>query len=312
MSAERIEKEAIRSLWLAAVKEVAKEHPETDVPWYLTLSGAEARDIQLLIDEGLLGLTEVRSIQEKDQHKVVAVENSNQAILELQKRLPGLKIKRAPFQNLIHGNDVFSWPEGDDVKYCRAHIVNLDLNDPLRGITCGGEVNFPVLSWIRKLCQLHSRAPRYNWTLCLTLHGEIVWPEEVNTWIKNFFAENLRREPDFATACREFLGEELVNQVTDGAPIDFCTLDREGQQKIIMVMVPKMIAKLVHIEGWKVSTQRNLSYGQEGYAPMVTWIVRFTWSSHGSSQPDALYRTALKDIFSGAGVIAENGKIDIK
>ncbi len=158
MLAERIEKKTIRSLWLAAVKEVAKEHPETDVPWYLTLSGAEAHDIQLLIDEGLLALTEVRSIQEKDQHKVVAVENSNEAILNLQKKLPGLKIKRAPFQSLIRGNDVFAWPEGDDEKYCRAHIVNLDLNDPLKGIACSGDVNFPVLSWIRKLCQLHSRS----------------------------------------------------------------------------------------------------------------------------------------------------------
>lgn len=309
MLAERIEKKAVRALWLAAVKEVAQEYPETDVPWYLTLSGAEAHDIQLLIDEGLLALTEVRSIQEKDQHKVVAVENSNQAILDLQRKLPGLKIKRAPFQDLIRGNDVFRWPEGDDEKYCRAHIVNLDLNDPLRGITCGGQVNFPVLSWIRKLCQLHSRAPRYDWTLCLTLHGEVVWPQEVNIWIRNFFAENLRREPDFAKACREFLGEELVTQVTDCAAIDFCTLDRTGQQKIIMVMVPKMIARLVHSEGWKVSTQRNLSYGQEGCAPMVTWIVRFTWSSDGSATPDALYRAALKDIFSWAGIVTDRGKI---
>jgi hypothetical protein len=310
MSEVRIEKNAIRSLWLEAVKEVAKEYPGTDVPWYLTLSGAEARDIQLLIDEGLLSLTEVGSIKENDQHKVVAVERNNQAILELQKKLPGLKIKRAEFRDLIRGDGIFSWPQGDDEKYCRAHIVNLDLNNPLRGATCNGEVTFPVLSWIRKLCQLHARSPRYDWTLCLTLHGEVVWLEEVNTWTKSFLAENLRREPDFAKGCREFLGEELVTQVTGCSPIDFSTLDRTGQQKIIMVMVPKMIAKLVHNEGWNVSTERNLSYGQAGCAPMVTWIVRFTWSSDGSATPDALYRAALKDILSGAGVVTDRGQIE--
>jgi len=312
MSAERIEKQTIRSLWLKVVKEVAQAHPDTDVPWYLTLSGAEAGDIQLLIDEGLLSLTEVRSIQEKDQHKVVAIESSSQAILELQKKLPGLKIKRAPFQNLIRGDGLFSWPQGDDEKYCRAHIVNLDLNNPLNGATCDGEVNFPVLSWIRKLCQLHCKPPRYDWTLCLTLHGEVVWPEEVNAWSKSFLAENLCRDADFARGCREFLGEGLVTQVTGCSPVNFSALDRTGQQKIIMVMVPKIIAKLVHNEGWKISIERNLRYGQEGCAPMVTWIVRFTWSSDGSATPDAIYRAALKGIFSGAGVVTGRGKIKIE
>lgn len=312
MSAERVEKKAIRTLWLSVIREVAAQYPETEVPWYLTLSGAEARDVQLLIDEGLIALTEVHSIREKDQHKVVAVENNNQAILELQKKLPGLKIKKAQFQELIRGEKIFSWPDGDDEKYCRAHVINLDLNAPFRGTICSEDVVFPVLHWVKKLCQLHSKPPRYDWTLCLTLHGEVVWPEEVNTWIKNFLLENLRREPEFAAACREFLGEELVTLVTGGAAIDFRNLDRAEQQKVIMVMVPKMIAKLVHIEGWEVSTQHNLSYGQEECAPMVTWIVRFTWSAEKSSQPDALYRAALRDIFSGTGVIKDDGKIEIK
>ena len=309
MSEVRIEKKAIRSLWLQEVKRVAEEHPKTDVPWYLTLSGAEARDIQLLIDEGLLSLTEVGSIRESDQNKVVAVEKNNQAILELQKKLPGLKIKQAEFQSLICGDGIFSWPRGNDEKYCRAHIVNLDLDNSLRGTADNGEVNFPVLSWIKKLCQLHAKPPRCNWTLCLTLHGEVVWPEEVHMWTKSFLAENLRREPDFAGGCKGLLGKELVTQVEGSSPVDFSTLDRVGQQKIIMVMVPKMIARLVHIEGWNVSTERNLRYGREGCAPMVTWIVRFTWSSDGSARPDALYRTALKDIFSGAGVVTDRGKI---
>jgi len=310
MSEERIEKNVIRSLWLDIVKNVAKEHPETDVPWYITLSGAEARDIQLLIDEEIISLTEVGAIQENDQNKVIAVENNNQAILDLQKKLPGLKIKQAPFQDLIRGESFFSWPEGDDEKFCRAHVVNLDLNSPLRGTAHEGEVRFPVLSWIKKLCQLHGKSPRYDWTLCLTLHGEVVWPEEVSIWTKTFLAENLCREPGFADGCKELLGGDLVTKVRGCSPTKFSNFNKVDQQKIIMVLVPKMIAKLVHNEGWNIATKQNLRYGQEGCAPMVTWIVKFTWTQSGTATPDAIYRAALKDIFSSAGVITDTGEIE--
>ena len=186
MNEERAEKLTIRSLWLEEVKSIAKQYPDSEVPWYLTLSGAEGRDIKLLIDEGLISLTEVGSIDEKDRHKVVAVENNNAAILQLQKKFVGLRIKEAPFQSLIRGDGIFSWPEGKDEKYCRAHIVNLDLNNPLKGIPDNGSVKFPILAWIRKLCEIHAKSPRNDWTLCLTLHGEVVWPKEVNWWMKQF------------------------------------------------------------------------------------------------------------------------------
>ncbi len=178
--------------------------------------------------------------------------------------------------------------------------------------TDNGEVFFPVLSWIRKLCQLHSRPPRYDWTLCLTLHGAVVWPEEVNEWTKSFFAENLRREPNFAKNCEEFLGEELVTQVTGCSPINFSTLDRTGQQKIIMVMVPKMIAKLVHNEGWNVSTEAKPSLWSRRIRPDGDLDSKVHLESEGSSKPDALYRAALKDIFSSAGVVTDRGKIKTK
>ena len=311
MNEERAEKLAIRSLWLKEVKSIAEQYPDSEVPWYLTLSGAEGRDIKLLIDEGLISLTEVGSIQEKDQHKVVAVESRSAAILQLQKKFVGLKIKQVSFESLIRGNDIFRWPEGEDEKYCRAHIVNLDLNNPLRGITDDGSIKFPVLVWIRKLCQLHTKPPRNDWTLCLTLHGEVVWPEEINRWTKQFLVENLSREPDFARSCKEFFEVALYEQISDCNELDFTALDRQDQQKVIMVMVPKIITRLVHSEGWRVSTERNLRYGGDGqHAPMVTWIVKFTWNGDATATPDALYKSALRDIFSGAGIVNKNGKIE--
>lgn len=311
MNEERAEKLTIRSLWLEEVKSIAEQYPESEVPWYLTLSGAEGRDIKLLIDEGLISLTEVGSIEEKDQHKVVAVENSNEAVLQLQKKFVGLRIKQVPFHNLIRGEDIFSWPQGEDEKYCRAHIVNLDLNNPLKGISEDGNAKFPVLDWVHKLCRLHTKSPRNDWTLCLTLHGKVAWPEEVNRWLKQFLLENLSREPDFARSCKEFFEEALYEQISDCSELDFTALDRQDQQKVIMVMVPKIITELVHSQGWSVSTERNLCYGGDSErAPMVTWIVKFTWRGEATATPDARYKSALRDIFSGVGVVSEQGKIE--
>lgn len=315
MNQERAEKLTIRSLWLEEVKSIAEQYPDSEVPWYLTLSGAEGRDIELLIEKGLISLTEVGSIDEKDQHKVVAVENSNKAVLQLQKKFVGLKIKEVQFRDLIRGEGMLRWPQGEDEKYCRAHIVNLDLNSSLKGISDNGDVKFPILDWIRKLCQLHIESPRNDWTLCLTLHGKVAWrkkvKEEVNRWMRQFLLENLRREPDFARSCKEFFEEALYKQISDCNELDFTALDRQDQQKVIMVMVPKIIAELVHSQGWSVSTERNLRYGGEGkHAPMVTWIVKFTWRGEATATPDARYKSALRDIFSGAGVVTERGKIE--
>ncbi len=309
MLEERPEKQAIRLLWLNEVREIARKYPDSEVPWYLTLSGAQGHDIQLIVNEGLISITEVNSIAEKDQFKVVAVERSNTAILELQRRFIGLRIKEVDFRELIRGEGIFSWPKGKDEDICRAHIVNLDLNTPLNATHENEGVIFPVLEWIKKLCQIHGRYSRTEWILCLTLHGEINWPRCVNHWTKNFLRENFRREQLFANNCRAFLGDDFYETVSNDDNIDFTRFSRHHQQKFIMVIVPKIITRLVHNEGWQVRTEKNLSYGQSERAPMVTWIVKFTWAGEAIATPDAMYRSALCDIFSNIGIVTENGEI---
>ncbi len=279
-------------------------------PLYLTLCGAEGHDIQMLLDEGIISKTEIGTIAGTDEHKIVAVENSNEAILQLQKKFIGLRIKEAPFQNLIRGEELFSWPQGVDEVYCRARVVNLDLNAPLRAkLSDHNSVQFPIMVWIKKLCQIHAKSPKLRWTLCLTLHGEMVWPEKVNFWTQKFLVENFRREQAFVDSCRSFLGNTMVEQITTAASIDFKAFSREDQQKLIMVMVPKLIAQLVHSEGWDVHTEKNLRYGNHPNAPMVTWIVNFTWDGVSTATPDALYRKALANIFSKVGIIDTQGRI---
>src|SRR5262245_37762567 len=78
-------KQAMRNLWLDIAKECNQTTPDT-IPLYLTLSGAEGHDIQRLIDEGILELTETRSVATGHQSKVVAIEHNPLAVLHLQKK----------------------------------------------------------------------------------------------------------------------------------------------------------------------------------------------------------------------------------
>ena len=310
MAEERPEKQTIRSLWINAIREIATLYPNSEVPWYLTLPGAEGHDIQRIIDEGIITLTEVNSIVEKDQDKIVAVESNNSAVLSLQKKFIGLRIKETHFQNLIRGERNFSWPECEEQKFCRARIVNLDLNAPLMAEIDEGQVVFPVLAWIKKLCALHAKPPRTDWTLCLTLHAGLGWPEAVNGWTKDFLIENLGREPSFSDGCRKFFGEGLFKLVTEHDKIEFSQLSRENQQRLLMVMVPKVIAHFVHNEGWRVITEQNLRYGGKGkQAAMVTWIIKFSCDPKASATPDYLYRYALSNILGSVGVVDSDGQV---
>ena len=310
MSEDRAEKRAVRSLWVSAVESAAMQHPNSEVPWYLTLPGGEGRDIQLLIQKGLISLTEVNSIAESDQNRIVAVEKNSRAIANLQKLYTGLRILQVDIQALVRGLSDYRWPDGRDIEYCRAHVVNLDLNESFRGEMDNMEVSFPVLTWVHKFCRLHQRPPQMDWTLCLTLHGKLTWNDGVSEWTRQFLLDNLNRESQFAENCKRFLGDVLFSRITDCRVCDFRTLDRADQQKITMVMVPKFIANSVHNHGWHVYTERNLRYVNERHAPMVTWMLKFTWSGHATSQPDAVYRSGLKDIFAGAGIVKDSGEIE--
>jgi len=309
MAEDRPEKMAIRNLWLDEVKAIAKEKPSCEEPWYLTLPGAEGHDIELLIRDGLISLTEVESIAEEDQWKIVAVESSNKAVVALQRKFVGLRIKEVHFGNLVRSEGIFSWPQGEDERCCRALVVNLDLNGPLRAYGDNKQIVFPVLAWIDKLCHIHEKPPQLNWTLFLTLHGEIAWNGAANLYTKRFLCENLNREPSFATECEAFFGPELYEKAIGQDEFDFCDLDRTDQEKILMVMVPKIIAGRVHNRGWRVRTVRNLRYGDAHHAGMVTWIVKFTWDEDAISAPDATYREALRNILSSAGAVANDGKL---
>ena len=310
IKADRPEKQTIRTLWVEKAREYDEQYPEDEELLYLTLSGAEGRDIEQLATNCLIQLTEVGGIAEESQNRIAAVEKDSQAVLALQKRFPGLKIYNAPFQNLLRGEGLLRFPEGDDERLCRARIVNLDLDATLNTKTSDGEIVFPILIWVKKLGQMHANAPRRDWCLCLTLHGEVHWTLEVSGAIQRFLAENFELPSDLRSSSRLLMGDELYESILGENTVDFSGVGRQEQQKLLMIFVPKKIAELVRDQGWKILTRNNLRYGRTGLAPMVTWVLEFIWEKGAANTPAALHRQNLDQILMSAGYVNEKGQIN--
>lgn len=313
MAADRPEKQVIRDFWAQQASSVWEKFAnDPQVPLYVTLSGAEGKDIKRLADEGLLNLTEVGGIATADQNKIVAVEVNHTAEFELRRRFPGLRTYREGFQNLVSGTGITSFPDKDRKRICRARIINLDLTVPLHGdANEDGELQFPVLTWIKKLCQMHAEPPRLEWCLCLTLQGGITWAPEISNDIQAFLGENFHFEKSFGELSRSFLGDTLYNQILGQDPLDFRELTQDERQKVLMAFVPKKITQLVHAEGWRVYTRANIRYGgREDHAPMVSWIFEFRWDRRYSRTPRAVYSDSLADVLRSVKAIHPDGRID--
>lgn len=310
MAEDRPEKRRMRELWAEQVDRARqREHSENE-PLLLTLCGAKALDIDDLLERGIVQETEVGGIATEDARAVVAVESSPDAVVEILRKYPGLKVIEMPIRNLLHSESDVSWPTGEMRAFCRAGVVNLDLDEPLVAALEDGEITFPVLEWIRKFAVLHGHPPRREWTLCLTLHGEILWDESVARAMQTFLDENFEESSAFAEGCRDLFGQTMFDRIRSNS-LDFGSLNRPQQQKILMAFVPKRISYLTFSEGWLVRTVRNLRYGgQGGRAPMVTWIMDFVWDERVNSQPLEIYRESVGSALQTAGVISKEGELE--
>lgn len=309
MAAERPEKQTVRALWVEEVSRADAVTPGESVPLYVTLPGARGGDIQALIDGGLLVLAETSAVKDIRSMRVVAIERSPDAVVALGKRFPGLKILDQPLESLLKSTGSFRWPEGEHHQLFRAQVLNFDLEEPLNAVTKDGQLWFPELALIRKLAVMHAAPPCVDWTLCLTLHGEMSWTQEGDKLACCFLAENFSRDPEFASKAKGVLGDALYTAIAEkpnSAKVRLRGWDE--QQRVSMVLVPKRIAFDAHGEGWSVDTVENLRYGgSSGRAPMVTWVMRFRWEPRASSEPDTVYREALTRTLQRLGRIDANG-----
>jgi hypothetical protein len=312
MAEDRPEKQRMRALWADAYERIKQARPNlAPQPRLLTMPGIEASDIQVLIDRGLVEVTESKAIAEDELPNIAAVESDLAAIAALKNRFPGMRIIRDTVANALHSEAGSIYPSGIPKLLLRADMVNLDLNQPLVPRFAGLQLEFPVLRHVQKLAQLHADSPRVNWTLCLTLHGEVHWDSDAREAVCRFLAENCTREPAFADAMFALLGEETSNAIISLCPDDLPLEDVEMQQTLLMVCVPKRILSDVHTQGWALTCRHNVRYGgADMKAPMVSWIIDFVEDPRGSSEPDALYRECLRSVLDNTARIDAAGDLN--
>jgi hypothetical protein len=307
MDARRPAKSAIRRLWLDALRQCLTANQSTEIPLYLTLPGREGLDIEMLSEAGIVERTEVNGIAKDDQWKVIAVESSTEAVINLQTRFPGLKILSHAVDDLLRGASPIRWPTGEHERYCRARVVNLDLNRQLRGEATGGSVTFPVLGVIKKIAQLHAMPDPIDWWLLLTLHGDLDWSQEIARDVQEFLSENCDREPVFGQSVTRILGNHLAGRILGRSRVNFRDLKTEEKQLVLNLFVPKKISALVQDQLWRIDTEWNLRYGGLSQAPMVSWVMSFKRGHRASGRPDALYRENLRDVARKVAKIEEDG-----
>lgn len=238
MAERRPDKDTVRRLWLEVIL-VEAGRADRGLPVYLTLGGAEGVDIGLALDAGVAKRTEVGGIATEDDARIVAVESNLSAVLSLQRRYPGLRILEMPIQNLLKGQSLLRWPQGDELQFCRARVINLDINEALRSVDVGGEHEFPLLNIVYKLAAVHGVTPKVDWVLLLTIPADFAGAQEGLEQVRAFLAENCENDPAFSNQCRSVLGDDLHGAVLSGLLPASKDLSPNEKQLLLMAFVPK-------------------------------------------------------------------------
>ena len=309
MAAERPEKQTVRKLWVEEVARVDATSSPADVPLYLTMPGAAGKDIALLVENGILELEENEAVKDPEEIRIVAIESSPLASVTLNRRFPGIKILATDLRSILKAENMLNFPETPIRPLFRARIVNLDLDAPLVAEVKNGLLHFPVLALVHKLAHLHADPP-VDWTLCLTLHSDVIWKGASASRACDFLLANFERDAEFAAQARETLGQELYDAVVQRQVKALKEQEADALQRVLMVLVPKRIAFDAHRLGWSVDTVENLRYGGSGErAPMVTWMLRFEWDERASTDADSIYGDALQRILARCGHITAAGAL---
>lgn len=310
MAAERPAKSRVRQMWVERVEAAASDLDLAKGPLYLTLPGALGLEIEMLIERGVIARNKVGAIEAADLNKIIAIESNEAAELELRHRFTGLKVIRQRFEDLLHSTSPLTWPQGEHEWSCRARVVNLDLNSSLTCVKEHGHLSFPVVQLVSKLADIHAKAPALDWVLCLTLDARLAWDDEVSLGVQQFLLENFGREPAYASAARALLGDDLYAALAGSTPIHWSARPLIDQQRLLMALVPKKIAQLVHSRGWRVDTVANLHYGgTDDEAPMVTWVVELHRDPRATATPDLVYREGLQRVLQSVGRIEKDGSL---
>lgn len=306
MAAERADKAAVRQLWVEAVRRRKADTP-AGVPFYLTLPG-EGRDIEVLIAAGLVGRTENGQIAEADASRVIAIEKDSRAVLSLKKKFPGLKVITGDLADMLQGYSPFSWPGTSNRPPYRATVINLDFNQAF----AHGKSDFNAIAIVQKIAALHTAPPdNTDWTLLLTLQGEVNWPADVQLDARKMVGAWSQDSSAYEIGCRaRLLGQALLDACVDTAnhQVALHQLSRPAQQQFLMAFVPAIITYRLFSDGWRVRTAVNLRYGGvDGAAPMVTFVLDVEYDGVTSAGLVAALRASLDTVAADPRALLSDG-----
>lgn len=309
MLEDRLQKQAIRDLWIAVARRHDGVVPDLRETLYFTLPGAAGTEIELLAAEGLIKRTETGAIAAEYAHRVVGLENDVQVFTQLQGKYPGLKLIRNTIENFLHGHTLTRFPQGEAESLMRARVVNLDLNEPWLAKNSEDDQWFiPMDRVVKKFGELHARNPKVAWTLLLTLHGECPWNGQ-DALMQQAFLESIEKvKGQGAARVAAWLGQQLYDQITIAGFAGFSGLSRENQQLVLMWLVPAMIADSCVAQGWDIHVGQCLRYGDLPHAPMVTWIIDFKVPAPRLSHA-AAHAACLESLLAVGGAINATGEI---
>jgi hypothetical protein len=307
MADDRPAKQTVRSAWMDHL-ESAKDRLGNHAPLYLTLCGASGTDVLLAAKRGIIRLSEVGGIHEDDLNQVVAVERSLRAVGALQTKIPGLNIRIANFPELLQGNNPTAWPGPDDSRFCRAKVVNLDLNGKYESSLGSTGIFFPIATWVNKLAMLHSQETAIDWTLFLTVNSRCEWDNETWGYAQNVLRHNMENHQDFLDGIRSVCSESVVEAISS----ETCVLEEmsdQDMQGMLIAFIPKTLCQSLP-NGYVLNVRRSFAYGAEKSttATMVSLIVEFQQKHDVLGLTDASYELSVASIFSDVASIDQDGR----
>lgn len=310
MQAERPAKQQIRRLWLEKIKAYLDgDTCDADAPLYMTLCGSEALDIAMLVEAEIIQVTETGAVSDESADCVVAIESNHRAQSEIRRKYPGLRVKPGRYEDVLRSHKQTTWPEGEDRWLCSAKVINLDLNSALKADLEGGRLVFPLIEHVIKLAELHRESGCAEWSLFVTVQASINWAQEIVDQLMEFLSENMAREERFKEGLCDCFGSD-ADEVISIARQATSSTEQVGTQRLLMTLLPKILAHELTPRGWRVRTEKVLRYGGESNtAAMVSWIFDLESNPHAKARPDYYYREAIGSIFKGFVNVAENGNL---
>ncbi len=310
MNADRPEKKAVRGLWVKKVQEhdTRLKGIASKDRLYLTLCGAAAKDIKLLIEKGVIGLTETGSLTPESAARIAAIESNQAAVIELLRAYPGLKVHNGSFEHLLHGNKATRFPSGDSESLCRSAVVNLDLNNCLEAAEADGVITFPLIDHLDKLATIHAAEQKLEWTLLMTLHGELNWSDAAWQYVVQYLLENMESVAEFRTAVEAVWGAESTAHL-NAQDINALKANKAIHQRLVLSLLPKLVADKVRAHRWAIHVDWSFEYGGANEAaPMVTWSIDFKHAAMGVT-PAANYKQNVARILQNARLLDGQGRI---